>query len=189
MVEKPLLQYNFNCYGFLNHCIKLVHEGAYDEMVHHMHALKAEVPLSIDGTPCPFNYAAILQRTSLVFWKTISSLEEVQEGDIFVMLRTNFVPSENPACMHKRTGTHMVLVDQVGSKVGDSFHFSVIDCTRRAHNEHDSRYPSKHGIGRSPMILTPAADHYKLQWSSSGRKFRKKLTIGRLLRTYSKPDQ
>lgn len=181
-------EFQFNCYGFVNHCIQEVCPKAYDELVEAMNGPLAEsVPPSTDGTPCPFNYAAIFQEMPLTYWTAIPDLSDARPGDLMIYLPPKYQPLKEPDPQAKRTGTHAMIIDTVHGENNGSFHFQIIDSTRIPHSKHDSRYPGKNGIGESPLFLTPCGDNYWIQWKSDGRRQEKEIFLARLNTHFSSP--
>jgi len=144
------------------------------------HVLAKAVPPSSDGQPCPFNYASALTHLPLSEWQTVEALSDVLPGDILIYLPHNFLPPKEADFSKKSTGTHVMIVDQILEKIGDTYQFMIIDSTRVPHSKQDTRYPSESGIGRSPVFLTPHKNIVLLQWSSKGKKYEKEITIGRV---------
>ena len=174
--------YCYNCYGFINHCIQKAVPEAYDELVEGMNSLGETVPVSFDGLPCPFNYATIFQNLDLTYWERVTELKDVRPGDIIVYLPLEYTPRTSPEeGSRKRTGTHVMMVQYSHGTKGESYAFSIIDCTRKAHCKEDSRYPDKNGIGTSPLFLTPVkGDHCVLKWGERAKNYNKNIFIGRL---------
>ena len=180
--EDRVLSYQFNCYGFVNHCIEVCHPEAYEQLVWAMnHVLVKAIPPSSDGQPCPFNYTSALTHLPLSEWQTVEALSDIIPGDILVYLPPNFHPPKDADFSKKSTGTHIMIVDQVLEKIGDTYQFIIIDSTRIPHSKQDTRYPKGSGIGRSPVFLTPHENIVLLQWSLKGKKHEKAITIGRVL--------
>jgi len=144
------------------------------------HVLAKVIPPSSDGQPCPFNYASALTHLPLSEWQTVEALSDVIPGDILVYLPRNYQPPIDADYSKKSTGTHIMIVDQILEKIGGTYQFIVLDSTRVPHSKQDTRYPSRSGIGKSPVFLTPCKNFTQLQWSINGRKHEKELTMGRI---------
>ena len=160
----------------------MCHPEAYEQLVWAMnHVLAKAIPPSSDGQPCPFNYTSALTHLPLSEWKTVEALSDIMPGDILVYLPHSFHPPKDADFSKKSTGTHIMIVDQVLEKIGDTYQFMIIDSTRIPHSKCDTRFPRESGIGRSLVFLTPYKDITLLQWSLNGRKYKKEITMGRVL--------
>lgn len=174
--------YYYNCYGFINHCIQKAVPEAYNELVKGMWSLGETVPVSFDELPCPFNYAAIFQNLDLRYWERVTEFKEIRPGDIIVYLPLNYTPRTSPGeNSNKRTGTHVMMVQYALGTKGESYAFSIIDCTQKAHCEEDSRYPDESGIGTSSLFITPVKEnHCVLKWGENDKSYDKNIFVGRL---------
>ena len=181
--------WHFNCYGFINHCIREISDKSYDELVKHMYALRDTVKPSFDGIPCPYNLATIFEKGSgLEHWRHIQNVEEAEQGDIIVYLPIDYQPLRAAYAEEKPTGTHVVVVAKNKGKTAEGFsHFNVIDCTRKFHSTKDSRFPDRDGIGKTSLFIFPEAEgKYRLKWKEEGeQEYKKKIVIGRMERPLS----
>jgi len=173
--------YEMNCYGFLNYLIQETSPEAFREILTAMEELKETTPPSVDGMPCPFNYAAALKHQKLKHWEMMKQIEEVQPGDILIYLPPNFEPQESFEIGQKPPRIHMMVVERVFPSKENLFHFSIIDCTRIPHNRiDDTRYPKKSGIGRSSLFLEKRGDDFALRWRADGPVQMKEMVFARL---------
>lgn len=180
-------KYYFNCYGFVNHFLKIAAPAAQKELVRMMIELekKEGIPASFDGIPCPYNIAMTFQRYKLKYWMPIDDMQSVKPGDVMVYLPLEYSPrSSSEDCFDQQTGTHVMIVQNVYQEEEGYFSFSIIDCTRKAHGASDSRYPEHSGIGTSRLYLSHMSENcYILQWSKKGRQHFKRIFVGRLIKS------
>ena len=173
--------YHSNCYGFVNFLLYDVYPEAYIEIQHAMETLKDEIPPSVDGKPCPFNYSAALKKLDLSCWEVVTDLGEVSPGDILIYLPLNFKPKKTFKIGERPPSIHMMIVEEVISSHKGSYHFSIIDCTRVPHNRiDDTRYPKRNGVGRSSVFLKEWRKEYLLQWSPRGKSLKREIVGARL---------
>ena len=177
--------FKMNCYGFVWEVVCSTHIKAGEELKTKMQELSDEqgIPVSLDGTPCPFNLAEIFKQPNINYWMRIQKLEEIEAGDIMVYLPLNHDPSF-PDDWKKPTGTHVMFVHAKGKKEGEGMQFSIIDSTRKAHSKEDSRFPKRSGIGNAPLTLIPKDEEkgiYVLQWGSNERQQVKEVVVGRIV--------
>jgi hypothetical protein len=178
------LDYQFNCYGFVNHCISLSYPRIYFELIKVMNTVLHEVvPPSFDGQPAPFNYASIFQSVSSPFWKRIGSFDDASTGDLLVFVPPNYTHPDSPPMKRKSTGTHIAIIHKSYGYHKGSYSFQVIDATRVPHGKEDSRYPRESGIGISPGMITPyRGGGSTVQWGKNASTiFHKEVTVGRLI--------
>ena len=79
----------FNCYGLIKYILENTCPGAYRTVEEFMNARKDGLPVSLDGIPCPFHYAAFfssLKRCTNEYWETFQNSEDVKPGDLIVYL-------------------------------------------------------------------------------------------------------
>ena len=184
--------YQLNCYGFVCYAIRCFFEPAYEELLTRMAQIAQEsIPRSVDGIPCPFNFAAIFKKADLKYWRHIQRLEDIQAGDIMTYLPQNYVPSDFGKSIKKkgRTFTHVMIVDKVFNKTAKGvFHFSIIDCTRKPHSKTDTRqkeWMKTNGIGQAELFMKKKEgedDFYTLQWKGGKRLSKsRELIVGRII--------
>lgn len=173
--------YHSNCYGFVNFLLCDIYPEAFVEIRDEMEVLKDEVPPSVDGSPCPFNYAAAFKRQDLKHWDVLEHLSEVLPGDVLVYMPLNFVPAKTFKMGQRAPDIHMMIVEEILSSYKGNYHFSIIDCTRVPHNRvDDTRYPKRNGIGRSSVFLKEWKKEYLLQWSPRGKSLKREIVGARL---------
>ncbi len=141
-----------------------------------MYENQARIPVSLDQIPCPFHYAAFfswLQENKHPHWETVIGFEDLQPGDLLVYLPPDFVPKEISEIPAERTGTHVMVVEEIAFH-GDRIELSVIDCTRLRHCPEDSRVKGlKDGVGRSPLTIVQRSEGALLQWGTRKRKWKR----------------
>ncbi len=175
----------FNCYGFISYLLQQMSPEAYEAVVQYMYENGDRIPVSIDNTPCPFHYAAFfssLDHCKNPYWSTFQDFKDLQPGDLLVYLPRDFVPKEISEIPAKRTGTHIMVVEEVKKIKEDWIEVSVIDCTRLRHCPEDSRVKDfKDGVGRSPLTIIKQPSGTFLQWGSKERKWKKSLFFEKTL--------
>ncbi len=178
-----------NCYGFAHYLLKFFFLNAYNEIVYYMRKMAPEVPLSIDGIPCPFHYAQAFKKP-LQYWKRVEDIREIRSGDLMVYMPPGYILPKTYDKSRRTTGTHVMFVKSLENIEKDGFlKVDIIDCTRTPHSsEYDSRWKgrgSAGGIGRASVFIQPhkesgALEHVFLRWSKRGKVYEKFLFIGRL---------
>jgi hypothetical protein len=146
----------------------------YDQRSEHL-------PISIDGIPCPFHYAAFF--TSLIthpnhYWEPVEDLQTLQSGDFMVYLPPGYQPKEVSKIQTKKTGTHVMLIERILRLDPNHIELVIIDCTRAAHCSEDHR--TEGGIGRSPLNIHIQRGQTSIQWGDSPEQLTKDLFFGRL---------
>lgn len=172
---------HFNCYGFIGYLLQKIYPSSYEAVVQFMHANQDRIPTSIDKIPCPFHYAAFflsLTDHENKYWSTFRDFRAVCPGDLIVYLPRNYTPKEVSKIQTERTGTHLMLVEEILEINQDRIKLMVIDCTRSPHCSEDSRV--KGGIGRAPLTIFNSPQGTTLQWGSRKKKLEKDLFLGRL---------
>ena len=173
--------YTFNCYGFVNHCVKNVSPKAYNELTHKMnYTLAPYFPPSVDGQPCPFNLNTIFKLLRLTHWETIQAIADIKPGDIISYVPPKYKPPRLPEVDRLNTGTHVMIVDKVVKKTPTATHLMIIDSTRSPHCKLDTRFPKGSGIGKSPVVLKLNRKYVNVQWTLGKRETPKELVIARL---------
>lgn len=175
--------YAFNCYGFIDHLLRKTHPSALQEVIDFMEEMRDVIPPSIDGMPCPYNYWAFFEALKIrpsPCWKLIDSFEELESGDVIAYVGPDYVHRVIDTYPSSRTGTHMLIVDKVFGQAKGMWHFSIIDCTRAAHNRvDDSRWKGKHGVGQCSLYLCKEKGETYVCWHEHKRL--KKVTMARLI--------
>lgn len=141
----------------------------------------SQIPISIDGIPCPFHYEAFfssLKDHENKYWSYVPHIKDVKPGDIFGYLPRNFIPQEISQIPKERTGTHLGVVEQVLNIQEGKIELVIIDCTRFPHCKEDTRV--KGGIGRSPLTIYFENGKAILRWGSRKKKWEKDIFLGRL---------
>lgn len=172
----------FNCYGFIGHLLQEFSPPSYQAIVQFMQNNIDSVPASIDGIPCPFNYAAFfstLQLQSNPLWIGFEDFKELLPGDFLVYLPCGYIPQEIEKMPTARTGMHIMVVEKVVSMDWNQTELVVIDCTRRPHCRDDQRKETG-GIGRSPLTIHIEFGKVRLQWGKRKTMIEKDLFCGRL---------
>lgn len=172
---------HFNCYGFINYLLSKTHPQAQTELCERMHALESQdIPVSIDGTPCPFHYKEILAFGNLFHWALISVYAEIKPGDLLIYTPRSYQP---PLTWNgKKTGTHIMVVKSTQQQ-GEEHHLRIIDFTGKPHNKTDSRIKSpRSGLGESTLHIR--LDEQKkglLRWGSDHKWYKKDIVVARIL--------
>lgn len=138
------------------------------------------LPVSLDSIPCPFHYAAFFSTSGLHAWDSIPSFDKLQAGDLIVYLPPDFQPQEIKSMPEKRTGTHIMMVEQVIEKIENTVKLIIIDCTKLRHTKYDSRPRGKGGLGRSPCSIQHTGSSYLLSWGKRKKKWEKDIYFGRV---------
>lgn len=172
----------FNCYGFIGELLKESSLPSYETIVQFMYKNRSEeLPVSVDGIPCPFHYAAFF--TSLVmhpnnYWESVQDWQSLQPGDFIVYLPLHYKPKEIIKIQNRKTGTHVMLIEQIIQINQTEIKLVIIDCTRAPHCSEDHR--ADRGIGRSPLNISVQGEKTSIQWGKNLEKLEKDLFFGRL---------
>ncbi|MBS0625657.1 MAG: hypothetical protein JSS32_06370 [Verrucomicrobia bacterium] len=174
-------EWRFNCYGFINQVLLEHHPKAHNSLVEFMLSNRT-VPVSFDKIPCPFHYSAFFDSLSYCknpHWARVAEMSDLQPGDFIIYLPQNYVPKNIEAIGAKRTGMHIMIVEEVVSTELNQVSLSIVDCTRFRHCWEDAR--EKGGIGRSPLTIERKEKTYALRWGSREKTLEKELFFGRLI--------
>lgn len=175
--------FSCNCYGFINYIVNKTSPIAYRILLDLMEKMQHRIPLSVDETPCPFNYAYIFQSLSqqkCSHWSLVEKVEDALPGDILIYLPLHYEPPRFRPLEEGSTGTHIMLIEKIERMPNGTIHLSVIDCTKFPHSKReDSRAKNGGALGRSSVYLSRDGQTVYLQWQKGGILIPKQIFIGR----------